>query len=158
MSEEKKRERDGSQCWRCGMRLFIFGMNTTTLVDAYNCTLCNDCRNDWDVYIRDHSLWLKLVSAQDEMQMIFCMTCSDGRSRCAQVDEVRSRMNEIRKQLFILAETWASDVIERPAPPPPPPPTEAELAEVRERRKIRLRAQLRMIEKQETEQGNISQE
>jgi hypothetical protein len=141
-----KSQRSG--CWRCGA--LVFSLNgITRLIGGYHAKLCGECLNDCEVYLREHPFVVQFHGLQAEYEGTWAMASGKGEDCTEKFKEIRAKITEVEKQLFTLTETWTDDVIERPAPPPPPPPTDAELTEMRERRKSRLRAQVKLMELEE---------
>ncbi len=138
-------------CWRCGSMNVGIWNRVTVLLGGFHCQLCPDCQNDWEVYIRDHPARRELCEAEFTVQQAHAKTFSDGMDRSKDLTLLEDRKIEINKRLFAIAETWTQDMIERPAPEPPPPPTTEQLAEMRERRKSRLRVQMALLEMEEKE-------
>lgn len=105
-----KRRNDG--CPRCG-EYRLFG-GSVQLVGGYNAALCDECRNDWDVFIRKHPEYLEFCDIQARGEMLLVRTQGDGIDR---LDEVRAVQAEGRAQmrtLFDIAVRWVADTIERP--------------------------------------------
>lgn len=152
MSESKTEARQENdfdrnhKCWRCKVHCFGIYEQQLKLVGGFNTNLCRDCQNDWDVYIRNHHLFLQLHMIDSKKNMLFAQTVNDGDDRTDLLYRLDLEKIDTNKKLFTIAETWTADVIERPAPPPPLPPTPEELAEMKERRIKRLRSQLAMME------------
>lgn len=143
-----KAQRSG--CWRCGAHVFSL-QDVTRLCGGYHAKLCGECLNDWDVYILEHPAFIRAQELDCEYNSAFAIASATGNPCADDLKEITAKQRAQQRQLFTLAETWSDDVIERPKPEPPPPATEEEIAEMKERRKKRLQAQLRMIEDQEKE-------
>lgn len=151
------KKRDDHSCWRCGSHNYVIWDRIVSLIGGFCAQICADCRNDWDVYIREHPVRVNLDHIQIATHQTHAKTFHDGQDRTLELLEYAAKERRVKAELFAIGETWVSDVIERPAPPPPPPPTEQELQETRERRKKRLQAQLAMIEREDQAKKELNQ-
>ena len=105
--------RDGTQCWRCGLRLSAFNALFTELVNVYNCTLCSECRNDWNVYLHDHADYRHSIAIYDEMRAIEQLVMHDGKLRSEQIAQLREELFVVSERLFYVAQSWVAVTIER---------------------------------------------
>lgn len=103
-------------CRRCHASLAGMYPRVATLVGGYRSSLCADCLNDWEVYIRDQPEIAKMDDLLISENQTSYLIIHNGQPRDAELRKLRDERLKAKKDLFRMAETWCLQPVSRGAP------------------------------------------
>lgn len=87
-------------------------INQVDMVGSYVANLCADCRNQFEVFIRDNPVWIAFMDCESEAQMILAMTHGDSVNRIGSLRELLKYQRSNKEELHDICRAWVRGEIE----------------------------------------------
>lgn len=100
------KQQEIADCRKCGTSTGWFTANFVTMTGDYHTVLCQDCRNDFHLYIESHPTWKEYFATAVKSSILAARTSGDGVDRTEEMTAIEQHLYDLKSELFHVSKAW----------------------------------------------------